>query len=65
MQKGGQPAFCVISGFCRTARAAKNRGAGGVFGYNSAISSISASTPFGSAFTATQERAGFSVKYFS
>ena len=30
-----------------------------------AIASISQRTPFGSAFTATQERAGFEVKYFS
>ena len=33
--------------------------------YFSAIASISQSTPLGSAFTATQLRAGFDVKYFA
>ena len=33
--------------------------------YFTAITSTSQSTPFGSAFTATQERAGFPVKYFA
>ena len=35
------------------------------FFYFSAIASISQSTPFGSALTATQLRAGLEVKYFA